>query len=338
MPAKKDILAHVLDATGLGYALRRLNPWRGLMILNYHRIGEAAQTDFDPGVFSASAEQFDRQLNWLKTEADVIGLNDLDAAIHSRRQRSVLITFDDGYRDNYDLAFPVLQRHKLPATFFITTGFIDDRPVAWWDEIAWMTRHASRFEFGSRPELGELPRQPKSDDDRRLVTIRLLKLFKKLPSDDTPAFLDEIAAATRAGRCPVTDESAPWMTWAMVREIQLAGHSIGAHTVTHPILANCTVERQRMELAGSKSRLETQLGATIDAISYPVGIPGSFSDETQQIAQQLGYRWAFSFQGGYVASTQSADANAYALPRVAMEAGLSPARFRALQTLPSLYA
>jgi peptidoglycan/xylan/chitin deacetylase (PgdA/CDA1 family) len=128
------------------------------------------------------------------------------------------------------------------------------------------------------------------------------------------------------------------MDWDMVRVLHTAGHAIAAHTVTHPLLANCDADQQRQELVQSKARLEAVLGARVDAFSYPVGIPGSFSEETAKLVQQAGYRWAFSFQGGYIDGSRATEMDAYRLPRVAMETGLSPSRFQALQTLPSLFA
>lgn len=329
MAHKKEILARALDATGCGSLLRRIGPWRGLLVLNYHRIGNPAESAFDAGVFSASAEKFEQQLIWLKRNADVVHLRDLDTALASRG-RFVLITFDDGYADNHDLALPLLEKHSLPATFFITTGFIDDRRIAWWDEIAWMVANATHNRLPTR--VGHLEGTP----TREQVTRVLLRTFKELPTDETPSFLDEIAEATGSGRWAGID---PWMSWEMVRKLHEAGHAIGAHTVTHPLLGRSTPERQREELTNSKKRLESQLATTVEALSYPVGIPGSFSDETIRLVREAGYRWAFSFQGGFVSTqTGKPPANPFSLPRVAMETGLSEPRFRALNTLPQLFA
>ncbi len=114
MQHKKEILARALEMTGLGALVRRFRPWQGLLVLNYHRIGDPQATLLDSGVFSATQEQFDDQLAWLKKHADVIRLADLDSALANPRDQYVLITFDDGYLDNYELALPVLQRTPSP--------------------------------------------------------------------------------------------------------------------------------------------------------------------------------------------------------------------------------
>src|SRR4029450_5137580 len=108
-------LASVLEGTGLGAGLRRIGGWRGVLVLTYHRIGDARSSSLDRGLFSAGAEAFERHVAPLAREADVIRLEDVPSALRARRGRQVLITFDDGYRDAYDVAFPVLRRGVPPA-------------------------------------------------------------------------------------------------------------------------------------------------------------------------------------------------------------------------------
>jgi peptidoglycan/xylan/chitin deacetylase (PgdA/CDA1 family) len=175
----------------------------------------------------------------------------------------------------------------------------------------------------------------RSAETREQTTRLLLRTFKELPTDETPHFLDEIAESTGSGRWAGT---VPWMNWEMVRDLHSAGHAIGAHTVTHPLMARSTPDRQRDELKNSKARLEVQLAAQVEAFSYPVGIPGSYTEETIGLVREAGFRWAFSFQGGFVGGANPRSADPFRLPRVAMETGLSGPRFRALNTLPQLFA
>ncbi|OAI56266.1 hypothetical protein AYO47_02215 [Planctomyces sp. SCGC AG-212-M04] len=338
MQHKKEILARALAMTGIGSLLRRLRPWKGLLVLNYHRIGDAASSPLDSGVFSATQDQFDQQLAWLKSHADVIGLDDLESAVAGSTGRFVLITFDDGYLDNYELALPVLKRHSVPATFFITTGFIDGRRVAWWDEIAWMVKHAERGKWPRRLQGNRGSRPDWTAEEMPAVIHELLQTYKKLPTMECPTFLDEIAQATASGRCALTHDSAPWMTWAQIRELQSVGQSIGAHTITHPVLARCSREQQRGEISGSKRRIEDVLGRPVTAFSYPVGTADAFTVETEELMREAGIRWAFNFQGGYVDATRAEAADRYSLPRIAMEPSLSGPRLWAMNTLPELFA
>lgn len=332
MGGKKNLLAGALRYSGAARLLRAAGSWRGLVVFNYHRVGNPHHSTLDHGVWSASAEQFDEQLRLIPRHCDVIGLKDLDRALLDRRGRYGLITFDDGYRDNYELAYPILRRHRLPALFCLTTGFLDHHRVAWWDEIAWMIHTSPRTRLEASPWTGPLV----LDETRQEHAIlQLLGVFKQLPWEQTGPFLDFLAQATDAGRCPTDVDGPTWMTWDMVREMRQAGMDVAGHTVTHPILARLTPDRQWYEIAESKLRIEAELGETIEAFSYPVGAPDCFDAATRQCLERAGFRWAFSFSGGYAAAGHSDPFN---IPRIAVHPRLSPARVEALLTLPQVFA
>src|SRR5262249_31538419 len=122
---KIELAADVLQRSRGAALLRRAPAWSGVLVLNYHRIGHVATAPFFRDAFSATPADFDRQLAFLARNADVIAADDLPQALRSGRGRHVMITFDDGYLDNYELAFPLLRQHHLPATFFICTGLLD---------------------------------------------------------------------------------------------------------------------------------------------------------------------------------------------------------------------
>jgi peptidoglycan/xylan/chitin deacetylase (PgdA/CDA1 family) len=330
MIGKRELAASVLDRAPIRPTLRRLPLWSGLLVLNYHRIGDPAASELDRDLFSATVEAFDRQCAFLARELEVVGLDDFDACLR-RPGRHVMLTFDDGYRDNYELAFPILQRHRLPATFFLATGFIDRPRLAWWDEIAWMARHARVEALPPGTWSGEpLPLDPANLDG----SIRsLLRHYKGLPTADTPAFLDEIARLTRAGRF-AGDAKALWMTWDMIRELREAGMSIGAHTVDHPLLARLPVESQAAEIARSRDRIAEELGETPRAFAYPVGKPGTFTADTQRLLAEQGFQCGFAFSGGYLASSQF---DRFAISRAHVGHGLSDAGFRATIRLPQIF-
>lgn len=176
------LAAELLSRAGLRSALARCLPWSGVLALNYHRIGHARGSSFDRGVVSADGEAFSEQIRFCKGELDLIAPEDLPTALASRKGRYGLITFDDGYIDNYEVAFPILQAERVKATFFVTTGFIDSRRVAWWDEIAWMVRTSTRTGARLPGWTGELPFD---EPDRERAIWRLLREYKSLPADAT---------------------------------------------------------------------------------------------------------------------------------------------------------
>ncbi len=311
-------------------ALRRAPRWRGLLVLNYHRIGDPAVTPLDRGTFSATAAHFDQQLAILTRSADVISPADLAAIPPTSPGRYVIITFDDGYRDNFELAFPMLRHHHLPATFFIPTGLIDDRRLAWWDEIAWLVRHATASTLALAPWVT----RPVPLDDREAAIRTLLACYKQLPGDQTTPFRAAIATATGA-EPPASLAADTWMTWEMIRALHDAGMTIGAHTVNHPLLARLPLADQRAEIVHSRDRIHTQLGVRPTAFAYPVGQRDSFDTTTRALLAGAGFSHGFSFYRGM----QRLDRlDPLDIRRTGISARFTPAAFRALLALPSILA
>lgn len=330
---KKAIASRMLERSGLRPLLRRLAPWSGLVALNYHRIGDAAGSPYDRGLWSASEEAFSEQLRFLKRESDVIGPDDLEHALAQKSGRYSMVTFDDGYRDNYEAAFPILVHERVEATFFVATGYIDRPTLPWWDEIAWMVRTSTADGLDLVPWL---ERWLGFDEPEREQAVRtLLRCYKNLPSAQTAAFLDAVAGASGSGRACTDDGASMWMNWEMLREMSAAGMTIGGHTVTHPVLARMDAEAQRTEILTCAQRLNEELGRPMTCFSYPVGNPSAFDQVSRDTLHDAGVAHAFSYYGGY----GRFDAwDPLDVPRVAIEPEIDRAWFRAIITLPRLFA
>ena len=296
--SRRDRAAGLLAAPGISAVARRLPRWRGVLTLNYHRVGDWTGQPWDRTLWSATAEAFDAQLAMLAREADVIAPDDVPAALRSGRPgRRVLITFDDGYRDNWEIAFPLLRRHGLAATFFLATGFLDFPHVAWWDELAWMVRRSAAGELaGGGPLPAPLSLRPAEHD---ATIAALCERYKALPAERAVELLDEVAAQTGAGRCPPSEAAQLWMTWDHARELRDGGMRIGGHTVTHPLLSRVSRERQQEEIAGCARRLADELCEPMRWFAYPVGSRDAFTPATQELLAAQGVELAFSFYGGF---------------------------------------
>lgn len=164
---------------------------------------------------------------------------------------------------------------------------------------------------------------------------RLLRIYYRLEGSRTEQFLDGVAEATGSGRAPAEAALGQWMTWDMIREMSGGGMDFGAHTVTHPILANLTAEEQGVELSESRLRLERQLGRSVTSLSYPVGKRESFNDDTRAALSHHGFDWAFSYYGGH---SSGAGIDRFDIPRVAVESDVSLADFRSFCALPHIFA
>ena len=317
----------------MGALARRVPLWQGVLVLNYHRMGDVAATELDPGLFSATAAELDAQLALLARHFEVVPPSDLVERPKARGRR-VLITFDDGYRDNHELALPVLRRHGAVATFFVVPGFIDHPRLGWWDEIAWMVRHAPADAL-ELPEHG-FPRLDLGDDGARLRAADALSgHYKELPGERTAAFMELLAERTGSGRGPAELARDLWMSWDQVRELRDAGMVIGGHTVNHPVLGRLPRGEQAAEIDGCARRLREELGIAMRYFSYPVGLAGSFDEHTRDLLRRAGTEISFEFRGGY---QRGAVADPLAVPRAAVSHHTSADRFAAMLALPQTFA
>jgi peptidoglycan/xylan/chitin deacetylase (PgdA/CDA1 family) len=270
--------------------------WHGLVAFNYHRIGDPGGSPLDRALWSATVEEFAAQVAFLRREFDVVRLEDVPALQRGGRGRHALITFDDGYRDNHDLALPVLRAHGVCAAFFVTTGFLDGGRQAWWDEIAWMARNGRRGVLPASPWLAE---RIDVGQDVEAAVRRLASVYKRLPSARTGAYLEWLGEATGSGRCPPGSFPSPWMTWEMVRALRAAGMAIGGHTVSHPVLSRTDRAGQEQEILGCARRVQEELGEPMRWFAYPVGGPDAFDADTRAVLEAAGVELAFSYYGGY---------------------------------------
>jgi peptidoglycan/xylan/chitin deacetylase (PgdA/CDA1 family) len=280
------MLARALCTGGLD-RLARLS-WRGLLVFNYHRIGVPGEFD-DPDLFSGTVDDLDAQVALLADRFEVVPAG---AASLQGRGRRIAFTVDDGYRDQL-LAAQVFAAHRVPGSFFVCTGFVDDPHHAWWDEIAWLVG-GSGADLPASEWLPEGLRRGDPARDRRTVTTA----YKQRAGLRGAEFLDWLAGCT--GRPRLAEVAADrWMSWDDVRSLRRAGMEVGGHTVTHPILATLAPDVQRAEIGGSIRRLRDELGELVDTFAYPVGASDSFDATTTGLLAELGVRRAYSFCGGY---------------------------------------
>ena len=331
--SKTELASQMLQRSGIGSLLRKTSGHRGFIAFNYHRIGWPDPSELDHGVFSATPDNFQRQLNFLRNNCDVIGPEDIADLPRRGRGNYAMITFDDGYRDNYETAFPLLKAAGLKATFFVTTGFMEGTHLSWWDEIAWMVRHCQKTAIGP---MAMLPRAIAVDHSNSQDAIdRLLAIYKKMESEATAAFMNELAEKTGSGRAPEALAHQTWMTWDMIREMRDSGMAIGGHTVTHPILSRMPRVKQNLEIAGCAAAIEQQLGQPMKLFSYPRGKPDAFNDDTRACLVDAGVQYAFTYYGGM---NRDESMDNFDVRRVPVESDTVFENFEAMVTLPGIFA
>ena len=186
--------------SGMSWLMGRLPAADSLLVLAYHRIGNPAEDLFDPGVFSATADEFDEQIGFLKRSMSVVTLDEalgfVDGTSRDRTNRArVLITFDDGYLDNYQTVFPIMCSHGVQGVFFLATSMVGSAHVPWWDHIAFLMKTARRRQF-TLTYPAELAVDLDTDGlDQSLHSV--LRLFKRPDNSDHPRFLSDLAEQTK---------------------------------------------------------------------------------------------------------------------------------------------
>ena len=266
-------------------------PWYGVTVLAYHGVRDAETTRLGTSEeLHVRIQSLDRQLRALRTIATPISLCQWRTARRRGRDlppRSVLVTFDDGYRSVMDHAVPLLERYDIPAVVFVCTGPAVTGELLWFDALE---RH------GRAAEIEDVKRLP--FDAWRRVTAEVRTIAR---SDDERAVMtrDEVSALARH---PLIE--------------------IGAHTVDHPILANATTSMQRQQIADSIESLRQWTSQPIRAFAYPNGRYCDFAPETVEIVRDCGVDSAFSTEPRMA---MSADAFS-ACPRFTMLDTISDAR------------
>jgi peptidoglycan/xylan/chitin deacetylase (PgdA/CDA1 family) len=272
---------------------------RRLTVLAYHRVIDDRAAGFDGLVdnVSATPESFAAQLELLRRWFRVISLEDLLAWLGGGAdlpERAALITFDDGYRDNFDHALPILRSYRLPAVLFLATGCVGNPRPFFWDLAAYCFRRTRRTQ-ADLPLCG-LRRWP--DEGARVSALRSwLSEAKTRPANE---YGDLSRALARSLAVEVPDDAFrnQHVSWRQVREMLRSGVAIAAHTHNHAILSRVPLHRAREEVVASKRCIEAMLGAPVSAFAYPNGLAQDYRREDVAMLRREGFAAGFTLVDG----------------------------------------
>ena len=311
---------------------------RDLRILAYHRvlsIEDETAFDFDLELVSASEAQFRRQMHLLRRRCNPVTFHDLIAAFETGKPlppRPVVVTFDDGYDDNYRVAFPILRELGMPATFFVSTGHIESgRPYAY-DWFVHMLCRTADTQLAIAALDVDCP-LPDSRSQRRALAADLLDRMKTLDAGRQEAIIASLETRWSMPRERGHADCRP-MTWDQLREMQAAGMEIGSHGVWHNMLAKLAPDAMRTEVAGSKQTLDRELPRPVQAISYPVGGLDAYNDAVVGEAMAAGYRLGCSYISG---TSPIPREPGFDLRRLPIERHMDDAWFAALIGFPEVF-
>lgn len=284
-------------------AMMSVVTWNKLSILIYHRV----HNDHDVRFMEPTTSEFDAQLTFLKKFFCFHTLEDAVTmlASNSLPVNSAVITFDDGYKDNYTNALPILLKHKIPATFFVTTSFIGGGCM-WNDRVIHSLVSSPKASVslpyfdGKEVILGDV-------ETRKNIALAILSKIKHLDYQQREDAVAEVVACS-GGTIPKDI----MMSIDEVIALRDAGMEIGGHTTTHPILTKLSESAAYLEIAQGKETLEGWLGQQIKTFAYPNGKPHEdYCKVHAEAVKKLGFTGAVSTAWGI--STYKSDL--FQLPR-----------------------
>ena len=245
-------------------------------ILLFHRIPVNPDPLFP---YEVCASSFRAKLNVMRRMFNIISLSEAVNGLYGGGlpARAAVITFDDGYRDNFEVALPILKALGVPATFFIATDFLDGGCM--WNDSIIESFRAFRGDRIDLETLGMGCLRTDSNEARRGAIESLLERIKYLPEGRRSELVGRVSTLAK-----VSPPDSLMMTQSQVRDLHAAGMTIGAHTRSHPILALEDSLRSEREICGSRTELESIIDAPVAFFAYPNGRPGK-DYESRHVSQ-----------------------------------------------------
>ena len=298
----KQALASALSGTGADAMLGSMRRGSAPLVIAYHRVVESYAESSPRGMpgMLVSRGMLERHLDRIGRRYRFVSLDDIGAALSRRgRARAVAaVTFDDGYRDVYEQAFPLLVRKGIPAAVFVVSDLVGTEGLQMHDRLfLLLTRAVVRWPhvrsvFTRRMAAANIPAWRRDGIHRASVDAMALTraLLQALTLAHLLALMEELETLIGAGD-PRDRPELFSLTWKMLAEMRATGMTIGSHTRSHALLGHETAEVQAQEIDGSRRRLEKGLACRVTHFAYP---DGSFNAAAVQAVADAGYDWAYT--------------------------------------------
>ena len=288
------------------------------VILLYHRIVDDHSEYLDKGpVVHHHIKYFKREIEYLKQTYDLLSMDEVVRRVKSGigfKRPSVAITFDDGYLDNYTLAYPVLKKHGVPATIYLATGLIGTGENTWVDQIERCLLRTEKDHLDLPTLFGKENLQIETRKEKEEINIRVAEALKhKLDRERKEIIVDikKILNGTRDYKN--NSESRTMLNWDEVKKMAQNGITLGSHSHTHPILSRMPVQKAKEEIFESKKIIEGNLGFRVKHFSFPNGRREDFTEELRDYCREIGFESVASVIYG---TNEASNGNAFALKRI----------------------
>lgn len=284
MKSLKVFGTKILNRLGV---IKKCIPKQSVLILMYHRVNKTQ----DCLGLTVSPDLFSLQLQYLKDNYRIVSVKDAVKMISKKSvdTRCCAVTFDDGYRDNIEIAAPLLAKHGVPATIFVTYDAIETGQFGWGAFDRTILNFRDQKLDLSAWGVGEYQLTTKTH--REQAVVELHRLLKQEPDSVKKDVVGHVVSTYGDAGSP----ERVMMDWDEVRLLAQDGlFTIGAHTVTHPILSRISREQAVHEIINGKQLLECKIGKYVDFFAYPNGGKKDINNDIISIVKKAGYKAAFT--------------------------------------------
>jgi len=303
MLAIRKLISNIVYYSGLNYIFWKLKN-KHILILAYHRVLNLDDRfKLDPTLVSASVSNFKKQMEYLSRNYNVISIDQFYSKIGSPKKNSVIITFDDGYIDNYTNAYPILKKYNLPATIYLSTNAVDNKEILWWDKVSFMIKNTKESSL-------ILPGHVNYDLKNKGKALRRIARDLKELKEEKKLML--IADMEKILKVKVKRAKNLFLSWNQINEMKKNNISFGAHTVSHPILTNISSKKAEMEIVNSKKLIEKKIKSKVIHFSYPNGHVSDFNNHIISILKKNNFNTSVTYIPGW----NKKSTNPYKLNRI----------------------
>ena len=271
-----------------------------VLILAYHGVLDPCRGEDRGFLYDnfVDADLFERQMSYLAGNYRVLSLSEMVRRIEEKRsfpKNSVVLTFDDGFKNNLTVAYPIMKRTGLSFTVFLTTGLIgSDREMLWTEKVKWMIFHTGALSLSWNVGGRELSFPLATPREKEYAARRIMEDLKTSPVDSRRKKEKLLEKSLAGGRrvVPTDGERYDYLDWKDVRQMAKEGVEFGSHTVNHPILTSLSREAAAREIRDSRERIESNTAGKCRLFSFPNGTRKDFSEIHKTILKESGYSCA----------------------------------------------
>ncbi len=316
----RRFIANALYYSGLLWVMASLRFRRRGFVLMYHRVLPAGADTFSADSICVRPETFARQMAFLRRHFRILSIGELAESLEAGRElppRSCVVTFDDGWRDNFEHALPILREQQVPAVVFVATDYIGGQDCFWQERLSRLMYLATRGGHESRAlverTLGVADLGARAAADQRRIIREAVDTLKARPQSEIAAIEERVRASLGEDAVNLGDDQ--FMNWDQVAALTRGTRvDVGSHGCSHTPLTKLAEEQAAHELGEAGRRIALAVGSPAQSIGYP---NGNYDEAVIRLTRAAGYRLGFTTDKGYLGDVR----DPLKLPRINVHEG-----------------